>query len=906
VTLPYKPAAFFNYFRDCYKLDYREFTIDNLFSVKYKYKWFATPVEELLNKELPIIPYNNKNLDDLEKEMALYHLEKKLYYAAFFILGRHENPIARDKRICAPLLLFPCRIDHKESDAFLRLEADEPMLNNRIINRLSLRQEEQGKEAFIEEILDNFVHNYSDAVWLHRIFAKYFDNIDSEELLFNPNTWNPTKIRQWLASNKVVTGHYKIVPAAGTVFVEKSESSLRVLSDLEALAGRNVFNHALNDLLVEDYAAASTPDSHFRSKLNPEQFKALENASRYRNSVIIGPPGTGKSFTIATLAADAAMRGESVLVVSKTRQAVEVIRHMLMDQFKLKDYLIHTSGYGYKASLMAKIRRFLSGIYSRNAATANDSKMDRIARKLAFAEKEFTTFVEHEMRLSELEFNPDRSLRENWERLYIKYGYRLNTKIWKHFQQINYYTELLRNLLQGHIRNRIARNLERYGDRYRVDLALFYDALAAGSFTEYKEILNDVEMRNILRMLPIWLVHLPDLNAVLPTKPDLFDLVIMDEATQCDIASALPAIFRARRVVIAGDPNQLRHYSFVSGKQQEKARDRYALPREKIFDYRNRSTLDLFIGKVRRQDQVTFLREHYRSTPSLIEFSNRQFYDGQLEIMKSTPEHLDNFHIKLIQVNGKRNNKGVNKAEADALMRQLQELIDKYMTMDSPPSIGIISLLSSQVGHINGLLQKQFDLKLIKQFKLLCGSPYHFQGSERDIMLISFAVCPESHHSAYVHVNKPDVFNVALTRAKSFQYIFTSVNMDELKKESLLSQYFSFIKAFASREKSQSCDDPFQREVVTFLRDKQFSVRCAYPVGGVVLDILVVRDNQNFFIDLIGHPGEFAGAFTPERYKALGRMGIRCLPLHYSYWNDNRFEAENQLLYFLEGKALVV
>ena len=83
-------SNFFNYYRDCYKLDYKEFTVNNILSSKYKFKWFSKRNEELINQNSPIIYYDNKNVIKLEKELHLFKLEKSLYYGAFFILGKES------------------------------------------------------------------------------------------------------------------------------------------------------------------------------------------------------------------------------------------------------------------------------------------------------------------------------------------------------------------------------------------------------------------------------------------------------------------------------------------------------------------------------------------------------------------------------------------------------------------------------------------------------------------------------------------------------------------------------------------------------------------------------------------------------------------------------------------------
>ena len=90
------PSNFFSYFKECYKIDNKEFVVDNILNVKYRYKWFVKQKEELLNNSLPIIPYDNKNVVDLQKDLTLYNLEKELYYGSFFILGK-STPIGQKK-----------------------------------------------------------------------------------------------------------------------------------------------------------------------------------------------------------------------------------------------------------------------------------------------------------------------------------------------------------------------------------------------------------------------------------------------------------------------------------------------------------------------------------------------------------------------------------------------------------------------------------------------------------------------------------------------------------------------------------------------------------------------------------------------------------------------------------------
>ena len=895
----YKAQDFYNYFKECYKLDYKEFIIDNILAQKYQFKWFVSKKEELISDELPIIPYNNNKVLDLEKDITLYKLEKKLFYACFFVLGKNENPLIKDKRVCAPLILFPAKIKTINDDKFLEVSSDSFVINRSVLTKLESKNDALSKDAFLNELSERILKKNLEG--LNTLFNKYFSNLNTTELVLYPNVWTLDAIKKHLKETKYTEGEYKIIPAAATIFVNKSESSLRVISDLNEMAEKAVFNHSTAELLGEKEVSNTFSYSYYKSRLNTEQFKALKNAYTYSNSVIVGPPGTGKTYTITSIISDAVVKNQSVLVVSKTKQAVEVLRGMLQDDFELKDHLIHTTGARYKLNLKSKIRRYLSGITANKPVDLDESRISRLFERLEAAEERFEECVANELEKSDLDFKDSLSFMELWRKYYLKAITFDDTKIWDIFKGIEKLLLLLEIDTRSFSKRKILYNIKNNSHTFRKDIALFYDALDSNSFTKYKTILEEVNHQNILKVFPIWLANLSDLNSVLPLQKNLFDLVIIDEATQCDIASALPALYRAKRVVITGDPNQLRHYSFVSTAQQNSLLDKYNLPGDKIFDYRNRSILDLFISNVQSQDQVTFLREHFRSTPSLIEFSNQHFYDGQLKVLKSTPKHTTNKQIELIEIDGVRNEKGINEIEAKAILSKLDQLIEDASEDQFPPSIGIISPFNSQVTYIKKLLKESYKLEVLNRFNILCGTPYNFQGSEREIVLISFCVCNNTHASAFIHANKPEVLNVAITRAKSYQTVFKSVSNSKLKKESLLYQYFNFIEDFTHNNHKEIALDKFQEEVVSALELKQYdAIKCGYALAGSLLDILVTNKNKNYFIDLIGYPGMFKEAYSLERYKTLARTGVKTLPLHYSFWNSNKTEAIKRIHEFIK------
>jgi superfamily I DNA and/or RNA helicase len=112
--------------------------------------------------------------------------------------------------------------------------------------------------------------------------------------------------------------------------------------------------------------------------------------------------------------------------------------------------------------------------------------------------------------------------------------------------------------------------------------------------------------------------------------------VVIDEASQCDIASALPLLYRAKRSVIIGDPQQLRHISALSRPRDSELQHKHGLVDTRVaWMYSVSSLYDVAAGVV-PQDDIVNLRDHHRSHADIIEFSNRAFYEGRLRCAPAT------------------------------------------------------------------------------------------------------------------------------------------------------------------------------------------------------------------------------------------------------------------------------
>ena len=131
--------------------------------------------------------------------------------------------------------------------------------------------------------------------------------------------------------------------------------------------------------------------------------------------------------------------------------------------------------------------------------------------------------------------------------------------------------------------------------------------------------------RKVAKILPCWAVTSLSARGRLPFEPACFDLVVIDEASQCDIASALPLLYRAKRAVIIGDPLQLKHVSTVAPQQDRLMLAAHGLAEGRAaWAYSVNSLFDLARSLCRHEDIVN-LRDHHRSHRDIISFSNQPF-----------------------------------------------------------------------------------------------------------------------------------------------------------------------------------------------------------------------------------------------------------------------------------------
>jgi len=253
---------------------------------------------------------------------------------------------------------------------------------------------------------------------------------------------------------------------------------------------------------------------------------------------------------------------------------------------------------------------------------------------------------------------------------------------------------------------------------------------------------------------PVWIMNPLSVAQHLPCEREIFDVIIFDEASQIPLEDALPGIYRSAQLIVVGDSQQMPPGQFFSTKADVKT-----LLDQASFAFQN-----------------VMLKGHYRSEhPSLIEFSNRTFYENELVTI---PPLTNDPAIELKKVDGIfTENK--NLIEAKAIADHYKHLLKKGVE-----DIGIIAFSREQQNEIERQIQL---LKITPNEKLVLRNLENVQGIEKEIILISIGYAKNEagvFRKNFGPVNQEkgaNRLNVLFTRAIKKMVVFTSVSSSDFK-----------------------------------------------------------------------------------------------------------------------------
>ena len=310
---------------------------------------------------------------------------------------------------------------------------------------------------------------------------------------------------------------------------------------------------------------------------------------------------------------------------------------------------------------------------------------------------------------------------------------------------------------------------------------------AMGSGTGIRAIRHRKTARDAMvrayKAVPCWIMPQWRVSETIPPQIGLFDLVVVDEACQSDIW-ALPALLRGKKLLIVGDHKQVSPSAVGMAEQKIKElSDRFLTeqphgsqmtPDKSIYD----------LARVVFAGNSVMLKEHFRCVSAIIEFSNREFYQGDIKPLR-IPKSSERLEPPLVDVfvKGGYRKADVNPPEALAIVQEIEAILaDPNLKRCS---IGVATLLGSeQAPYIDQLIHQRISPHDIVERKISVGAPPVFQGRERDIMLLSM-VLEKGDRGVPTRLEIEQRFNVAASRARDRMILFRSIEESDVKPEGL-------------------------------------------------------------------------------------------------------------------------
>ncbi len=403
-------------------------------------------------------------------------------------------------------------------------------------------------------------------------------------------------------------------------------------------------------------------------------------------------------------------------------------------------------------------------------------------------------------------------------------------------------------------------------------------------------VLETEDFKPLLEAFPCWCVTTYAVSGSLPMKPGLFDVVIIDEASQCDIASCFPILYRARKAVVVGDDKQLPHLSFLEKAKEQSFMSQYGIGDKYQLMWRFRTNSMFDLANYYSMHPV-LLDEHFRSLPPIINYSNKEFYGNRIKVMRRNDTSQKALEA-IIVPDGKVDFDATrNLPEIEALVKKLHEIVidNERNNPENPVSIGIISPFRAQVEQLKISVSKVLSEHMMEKHQIEIGTAHTFQGDERDIMLISWAYASNSFPQSLVFLQKPNLFNVAITRARYKTINFISKDPRELP-EGILRSYFGFIEEYENRFSLINSDEfdeniyknSFEKEVAQAFREAGHSVICGSEIAGLSVDLLV---DDKFVVECDGVEDKTPSKVSNMKKQAiLERTGVKVNRISYREW----------------------
>ena len=531
------------------------------------------------------------------------------------------------------------------------------------------------------------------------------------------------------------------------------------------------------DLLERPISRKDYPITLINQNVNLDQLLAINNAMKYPVAYIQGPPGTGKTNTILNTIVTAFFNEKTVLFTSYNNHPINGVfeklsnleyrgRKMPFPVLRLGNVDKTKEAVQYIRELYERVKDIT--VYEGTLVKNKDDRKER-AKKLTRLLKKYEEVLDYEER------------RETLNQM-LEYQNRSEGS----FEMLAF-REDLRNRQLGQVQRKIDAagiitdddakallddNIEELKKYLYYISASYIKKLEDEAFRELRNIIfnSDEEqsslaftkylsktsnVRKLQKIFPIIITTCISAHKLGSPTP-MFDMVIMDEASQCNTAVSLVPIIRGESLMLVGDPQQLNPVILLDEMVNQKLRKKYNVSDE--YDYRANSVYKTYLACDAVSDEV-LLHNHYRCHQKIIDFNNKKYYNSKLKIRTQSQETNPLVYIDVQGSQGIEKNTAPEEAIA---------IID-YALVNKDKTIGVITPFVNQKKLIEDDISKR------GLTNISCGTVHAFQGDEKDVVLFSTAITDQTNIGTYEWLkNNKELLNVATSRAKDKLIVLSS------------------------------------------------------------------------------------------------------------------------------------
>jgi len=895
----------------------------------HEFSWMDEGTEVLMfeGRDISIGPLS-ATFESLNKMMTTIELnpyERELLYGYPYVIGQVEGVPIR-----APLLTIPVVI--KADGGTLYVHPNEEMVR---FNSLPYRTEFDTSTQ--ELVLARLIENAPDFPLTASTLRAFCESVGRELKVTISGkvdgsiTLPPARPRE-NAPLRIVDSAACFVAPKTSYFL--SSDLQHIGSDGAAAVGRTalgwLIGHRPKEPTAETFKDSKRVFFPFSSNASQRRVALLANDAVNRIVVVQGPPGTGKSLTIANVACHLIATGKRVLVTSQKDKALDVVdgllRQLNLPQLPLTLLKQDRDSKRELKERLDLIQKTRSAMETRAEMEVHTSACAKLGEQIEISEKNLSNalMAEHLVEQSDREFRSAsaliKRLRARWgcaraRRAARKLSPRLSDEIGREasenqFQQLSASLALI-EIAAEHRTGEATKNARNHLREF--SKLLGRDQSNHKNFRVFDRMKKEPDRcQMLLGILPCWIMSPDDVARLFPCEPGLFDFVIVDEASQCDLPSMTPVLYRAKQAIIVGDAKQMQaqRFAFTGTQVAAQAWREQGLDLLDPDGWLDPTKIDLLQLASVRMDEEAFLDEHYRSLPPIIEFSNSRWYSGRLRIMRDHDDKRfgdpDAATVSLHRVLGGHVEPGTqeNEKEASALVDALAAQMQHPGYSEA--SFGVVCLFEEQMRLVNDLVAERIPEESRLLHDLVVVNPDGFQGDERDVIYYSLSYDADGMDQSALSARQADrahiqgMLNVAFTRARDEIHVFHSADVQQFGMASGSGAIRDWLEhcdrsarnSKPSEKQLNRADSEFEAQVIQQLTKRGIKAISQYPSCGYLIDIVAESDNQRIAIECDGeiwHLDEHGELKLEDiqRQEVLIRAGWTVLRIPYRSWVMN-------------------